>query len=446
MSINFTFLDELPNDWKTARVKNILDYNHHYPIGDGDHGSIKPEMYQDEGIPYLRVQNLSWGFDINYDNLVYISDEVNQANSKSILMPDDILIAKTGTVGKMAIIPESMKQANTTSSVGKITINQKIFNNRYFAYLFSSPMFQEQIKEKAYQKSAQPGFNIDDLIEFNIIIPPRDIQNKIANHLDKETTKIDLTIAKNEELIKLLSEKRVALINQVVTKGLNPDVPMKDSGVEWIGEIPEHYSIIKLKFLTSKIGSGKTPKGGSEIYVSEGIPLLRSQNIHFDSIRLDDVVYITEEINQTMLSTVVKNKDILFNITGASIGRCNYIEDINIANVNQHVCIIRPNKKIFYKYLNYFLQSDCGQNQVFLNQNGTSREGLNFEDLSNFYIILPKDIKEQKTVVSYLEKEIIKIYTTINKVKENIRLLEEYKTSLIHHVVTGKIDVRGEEI
>ena len=446
MSINFTFLDELPNDWKTARVKNILDYNHHYPIGDGDHGSIKPEMYQDEGIPYLRVQNLSWGFDINYDNLVYISDEVNQANSKSILMPDDILIAKTGTVGKMAIIPESMKQANTTSSVGKITINQKIFNNRYFAYLFSSPMFQEQIKEIAYQKSAQPGFNIDDLIEFNIIIPPRDIQNKIANHLDKETTKIDLTIAKNEELIKLLSEKRVALINQVVTKGLNPDVPMKDSGVEWIGEIPEHYSIIKLKFLTSKIGSGKTPKGGSEIYVSEGIPLLRSQNIHFDSIRLDDVVYITEEINQTMLSTVVKNKDILFNITGASIGRCNYIEDINIANVNQHVCIIRPNKKIFYKYLNYFLQSDCGQNQVFLNQNGTSREGLNFEDLSNFYIILPKDIKEQKTVVSYLEKEIIKIYTTINKVKENIRLLEEYKTSLIHHVVTGKIDVRGEEI
>ncbi len=446
MSINFTFLDELPNDWKTARVKNILDYNHHYPIGDGDHGSIKPEMYQDEGIPYLRVQNLSWGFDINYDNLVYISDEVNQANSKSILMPDDILIAKTGTVGKMAIIPESMKQANTTSSVGKITINQKIFNNRYFAYLFSSPMFQEQIKEKAYQKSAQPGFNIDDLIEFNIIIPPRDIQNKIANHLDKETTKIDLTIAKNEELIKLLSEKRVALINQVVTKGLNPNVPMKDSGVKWIGEIPEHYSIIKLKFLTSKIGSGKTPKGGSEIYVSEGIPLLRSQNIHFDSIRLDDVVYITEEINQTMLSTVVKNKDILFNITGASIGRCNYIEDINIANVNQHVCIIRPNKKIFYKYLNYFLQSDCGQNQVFLNQNGTSREGLNFEDLSNFYIILPKDIKEQKTVVSYLEKEIIKIYTTINKVKENIRLLEEYKTSLIHHVVTGKIDVRGEEI
>ena len=147
-----------------------------------------------------------------------------------------------------------------------------------------------------------------------------------------------------------------------------------------------------------------------------------------------------------MLSTVVKNKDILFNITGASIGRCNYIEDINIANVNQHVCIIRPNKKIFYKYLNYFLQSDCGQNQVFLNQNGTSREGLNFEDLSNFYIILPKDIKEQKTVVSYLEKELMRIYMAINKVKENIQLLEEYKTSLIHHVVTGKIDVRGEEI
>ena len=203
--------------------------------------------------------------------MVYISDEVNLANSKSILIPDDILIAKTGaTVGKMAIIPKSMPQANTTSSVGKITINHELFNIKYFAYLFSSPMFQEQIKEKAYQKSAQPGFNIDDLIEFKIIIPPFNAQKQIANYLDKQIAKIDDTIAKNEELIQLLDEKRVALINQVVTKGLDPDVPMKDSGVEWIGEIPEHWEINPLKNVSSII-MGQSPNSNDINDEKEGI-------------------------------------------------------------------------------------------------------------------------------------------------------------------------------
>ena len=108
---NLNYVGEIPKKWETARVKHILDYNHHYPIGDGDHGSIKPEMYQDEGIPYIRVQNLSWGFDLNFKNMVYISNFVNNQNRKSILKPKDILIANLElplwTVGsfRFAIMP-----------------------------------------------------------------------------------------------------------------------------------------------------------------------------------------------------------------------------------------------------------------------------------------------------------------------------------------------------
>jgi len=253
-------INEIPINWTLGRVKNILDYTHYYPIGDGDHGSIKPDMYLDKGIPYIRVQNLSWNFNINYENLVHISKKVNKENRKSILKPGDILIAKTGaTVGKMAIIPQNINEANTTSSVGKITINKEKYDNKYFAYLFLSFIFRQQIIETAFQKSAQPGFNIDDLIEFKILIPPKNEQEQIAKYLDTKTTKIEQTITKNKQLITLLKEKRTTLINQTVTKGLNPDIPMKESGIEWIGKIPENWEIIRAKFLFKQ----RTDKGNN---------------------------------------------------------------------------------------------------------------------------------------------------------------------------------------
>ncbi len=432
MAIDFNFFDELPDNWETARVKNILDYNHHYPIGDGDHGSIKPEMYQDEGIPYLRVQNLSWGFDINYDNLVYISDEVNLANSKSILIPDDILIAKTGaTVGKMAIIPKSMPQANTTSSVGKVTINQKLFNIKYFAYLFSSPMFQEQIKEKAYQKSAQPGFNIDDLIEFKIIIPPFNAQQQLANYLDQKTDKIDSTIAKNKELIQLLEEKRVALINQVVTKGLNPDVPMKDSGVEWIGEIPEHWAVNPLKSVANII-MGQSPNSNDINDENQGI-LFMQGNADFTDKYPNPSEYCTAP------NKISREGDILMSVR-APVGELN-ISDKRYG-IGRGLCSIQP-INVTQSFLWYYLiKSKLDFNYY---SNGSTFDAITIGNLSSFPITIPK-LTEQKQIGNYLNKETFKIDKIIEKVTKNINLLEEYKTSLIHHVVTGKIDVRGEEI
>ena len=424
MSINFNFLEELPQDWKTARVKNILDYNHHYPIGDGDHGSIKPEMYQDEGIPYLRVQNLSWGFDINYDNLVYISNEINQANGKSILIPKDILIAKTGaTVGKMAIVPESMKQANTTSSVGKVTINHNQFNHKYFAYLFSSSMFQEQIKEKAYQKSAQPGFNIDDLVEFTIIIPPIDIQNKIASYLDKKTTKIDAIIAKNEELIRLLEEKRVALINQVVTKGLNPDVAMKDSGVDIIGNVPSNNNIVRLKFLCDiKTGDKDTvnrnPDGQYPFYVRS--PIVE---------RIDTYSFDGEAV--LMAGDGVGAGKVFHYATGKF-------------DYHQRVYNLHNFKHVLPKFIYYYMSS-LFSIEIEKGSAKSTVDSVRLPMLEDFLISFPS-IEEQQEIIDYLDHEITKINETLTKVTENINLLEEYKTSLIHHVVTGKIDVRGEEI
>ena len=209
-----------------------------------------------------------------------------------------------------------------------------------------------------------------------------------------------------------------------------------DSGVEWIGEIPLKWEEIKLKHLTQKIGSGITPRGGAEVYLDSGIPLIRSQNVHFDGLQLEKVAYISQEIHDSMSSTKIKPNDVLFNITGASIGRCSYVpNDFREANVNQHVCIIRPNRKVGSQYLKYLLESIVGQSQVFHSQVGTSREGLNFEQLKNFIFCLPAE-GEQDSIVAFLNHKTHLIDTLIEKKQKQIELLQEQRAAVINQAVT----------
>ena len=132
------WIGEIPSHWNIYKVKNLIDKSLYYQVGDGDHGSIKPEMYQEYGIPYIRVQNLSWSGKLILENVVFISEEIQSLNPKSKLLPNDILIAKTGaTVGKLGLIPDDIAEANTTSSVGKLTVDKNRFFPKYILYSFS---------------------------------------------------------------------------------------------------------------------------------------------------------------------------------------------------------------------------------------------------------------------------------------------------------------------
>lgn len=212
----------------------------------------------------------------------------------------------------------------------------------------------------------------------------------------------------------------------------------KDSGVKWIGEIPGHWKVPKLNRVVSKVGSGSTPKGGAEVYCKEGIKFLRSQNIHFEGLELDGVVYISESINDKMKNTQVQPNDVLLNITGGSIGRCYYVDKtLGKANVNQHVCIIRP-KSINHQYLSYFLQSNAGQSQVWFYQKG-DREGLSAESIKTFRVTYPP-LSEQQAIVSYLDSKVSKIDEYISAAEKKIAALEELKQSLIAEAVTRGIN------
>jgi len=201
--------------------------------------------------------------------------------------------------------------------------------------------------------------------------------------------------------------------------------------------VSKSWPKVPLKYLVRKIGSGKTPKGGAEVYVKAGVMLLRSQNIHFDGLRLDDVVFIDEAVDEEMASTRVLPRDVLLNITGASIGRCTVVPDhFDDANVNQHVCIIRTNpERLHPEYLGAVLQSNVIQTSIRVSENGSSREGLTFEQIGAFEIPLPP-LEEQRIVVSEVGAKLQVFLSAITEKQHLLSLLTEKRRAVIADFVT----------
>jgi type I restriction enzyme S subunit len=284
-----------------------------------------------------------------------------------------------------------------------------------------------------------------DARAFRTLVPLIEEQRAIVAFLDRETARIDALVAKKTRLIELLQEKRAALISHAVTKGLNPNAPMTDSAIGWLGDIPHHWTVKPLKTLLARIGSGKTPKGGAQVYVPEGVMLLRSQNIYDDGFRLEEVVFIDDETDADMAGTRVRVGDVLLNITGASIGRCSIVPPgTPPANVNQHVCILRPHPiRLHPHFLHVALCSKAVKDWIRSEENGTSREGLNFRQIGNMVVAVPP-LEEQRRISEYLADQCRGLDRLASRIRHGIEKLREYRSALISAAVTGKIDVRQE--
>lgn len=218
---------------------------------------------------------------------------------------------------------------------------------------------------------------------------------------------------------------------------LPPYPKYKTSGVEWFDLLPDHWEIYRLGHLTTKVGSGKTPRGGAEVYLSEGVLLIRSQNIHDTGLRLEDAVYIDESVDEEMAGTRLEPGDVLLNITGASLGRCSIApNDLARANVNQHVCIIRlPQSRAVPRFIQRAISSSIVQEQIFSFENGSSREGLNFQQVRSLMIALPSS-HEQLAIADFLDRETGKIETLVAKKRTLIERLKEKRIALISRAVT----------
>lgn len=203
-------------------------------------------------------------------------------------------------------------------------------------------------------------------------------------------------------------------------------------------------STYRVKLLATKIGSGKTPSGGAETYQDSGVIFLRSQNIHFDGLRLDDVAYIDTDVHREMHGTRVIPGDVLLNITGASLGRVTHFpQGLGEANVNQHVCIIRPTDALDSRYLSYVLSARTSQGQIFSMQVGGNRDGLNFEQVGDLEIPAP-GIEEQRRIAAFLDAETTRISKLATLQREALELLAERELAIRDSLVNRLVEKFGE--
>ena len=201
------------------------------------------------------------------------------------------------------------------------------------AALYSGKLNYPAIKQTTGIQNLDSGMYFDTQVGF----PPPVEQEAIATYLDRETERIDALVEKKRRLIERLQEYRTALITRTVTRGLPPEAAraaglhpsprLKPPGVEWLGDVPEHWELLPLSYLATKFGSGITPRGGATIYQDTGVPFLRSQNIHFDGLRIQDVARIAPSLHRELATSHVEPRDVLLNITGASIGRVCSVPD-----------------------------------------------------------------------------------------------------------------------
>ena len=436
------WLGEIPSHWSVDRIKQTTSGCQNGVWGDEPNGL--------HDVVCIRVADFDrTTFRVRIDKPTFRSID-SRIVATRMLSPGELLIEKSGG-GERQLVGAVVRfghdiPAICSNFIARMQISPG-YDSRFLCYLHASAYAVRLNLRSIKQSTGIQNLDSEAYLNERASTPPLCEQFAIADFLDRETTKIDALVAKKERLIKLLREKRSALITHAVTKGLDPDAPMKDSGVEWLGEIPAHWEMKRLKHGTTKIGSGKTPTGGAERYVADGAMLLRSQNVHFGGLVLPDVAYIDAATHGEMSSSRVLEDDVLLNITGASLGRCCVARLKGLeANVNQHVCIIRPDQRqLDPAFLANSMESDSLQDQIFNNEDGISRDAVSFFQVGALVLAMPT-ITEQRTISAYLENETAKIDSLIAKVREAVDRLKELRTALISATVTGKIDVREETV
>jgi len=294
---------------------------------------------------------------------------------------------------------------------------------------------------KNFSHGMRYSFNRFQFDEIPLLIPPVEEQQQITSFLDTKTSLIDSLIDKTQRKIELLKEKRNSLINEVVTKGLNPNVEMKDSGVEWIGEIPSSWSSGKIKYFSETISKGTTPSTiGKETLDDGPVIYIKVENIKESTVDFPPKCFIDKETDELLSRSKLIENDILVVITGSTTGKVVILpKEFTPSNTNQGISFIRLKNKSNenVRYFWYWLISEKIQNQIKVTYTQSTQPNLSMELMGNFYIPVPNEDEKTK-IVEYLDEKIQKIDKTISIEEKRIELSKEYKQSLISEVVTGK--------
>ena len=428
------WLGDVPAHWEVTAVKR------HYSIKLGKMLQNSPQRSDDVEVPYLKAQHVQW-FQVLTAEVPTMWASQSEALQFGV-EAGDLLVCEGGEGGRCAILNEQIDNCIIQNALHRVRPREQSLN--VFLQYVMSTVAATGWFDALNDKATIAHFTKEKFDALRIPLPPLAEQRTIARYLDHVDRGIQRYIEAKEKSIALLQEARQSIIQRAVTRGLDPDVPLTSSGVGWLGDVPAHWEVRRLGHLATKFGSGITPRGGATVYQEEGVPFLRSQNIHFDGLRMQNVARITPCLHQNLSASHVKSGDVLLNITGASIGRaCSVPDSFSEGNVNQHVCIIRPDQsRLLPGLLAAYLSTPMMQREIQIEQKGASREGLTLQSIRNFRVIVPP-LPEQHAIAAHLDKATAVIDAAIDNARRQVEFMTEYRASLIAHVVTGKLDVRA---
>ena len=419
------WIGEIPEHWEVRTLKTMLS-----GLQDGTHGTFENIV---SNYLLLSAKNIT-------DNGLQFSDlerTISENDYKAIVsngypQKGDILLCCVGTIGRCCIYNYDKIYA-FQRSVSFLRTN-KNESNSFLLYLLRSQICTTQFLMLA-RTSAQSGIYLSTLANLIIVTPSLFEQQSIATYLDQKCGEIDELITLQEEMITKLQSYKQSVITEAVTKGLDKNVPLKDSGIEWIGEIPEHWNVRTLKTMLSGLQDGT--HGTFENIVSNYL-LLSAKNITDNGLQFSDLERtISENDYKAIVSNGYPQKgDILLCCVG-TIGRCCIYNYDKIYAFQRSVSFLRTNKNESNRFLLYVLRSQICTTQFLMLARTSAQSGIYLNSLANL-IVVTSPLSEQQSIADYLDKKCSEIDELISIKQQKIEKLKEYKKSLIFECVTGK--------
>ena len=418
------YLGDIPKHWKVRRLKytatiiagqsppseNVFEYSGHSPFlqGNAEFGNIYPS-------PRLACK---------------VPAKIAQAG--------DVLLSVRAPVGAINVAEQAYGIGRGLCAIRPSTNLAREF--AYYALRVGRAGLDMVSTGSTYE-----AVSVGDVGGLPFPLPPLSEQTAIARYLDHADSRIQHYISAKEWLIELLTEQKQAVINHAVTRGLDPNVPLKPSGVDWLGDMPAHWKRCRLRNVVSAVTTGSR---GWSSYASDTGPLfIRIANLERGSfqLRFNDVVRLNLPKTSEAVRTRIRAGDLLVSVT-AYIGSVGIAStELGEAYVSQHVARCQPRRGISSEWLGYVLLSEVGQTHGQINLYGGTKDGLSLDDVKNYPILLPP-LGEQTAIVEYLDKATADIEVAISRTRRQIDLMQEYRTRLITDVVTGKLDVREKAV
>ncbi len=417
------WLSEIPYSWNPIPLKFLVTTRKGVAFKSSD--------FIDTGCKVVKASDIKNNTIL--DSSFFIDESFRSIVPKAILKEGEIVISTVGStpdvrnsaVGQVGVVPKYLNGSLLNQNTVVFSpISSNFIENKFLFYILISTPYRDHLDLHAHGTANQASLNITDMLNFQLALPSIEEQRSIARFLDYKTAQIDALIAKKEALLEKLAEKRTALISQAVTKGCDPSVPMKDSGVEWIGEIPTHWQVIPLRYACEFLNRKRIPLSAEErgSMIERTYPYYGASGIidYVENFIFEEPTILIAEDGANLLS---RSTPLAF------IAKGQYW-------VNNHAHILKPLKGPFEYWASLLCVIEYDPWIT-----GAAQPKLTKENLGGLHLPFPPK-QEQEQICHYISMQSAKIDPMIEKVRQAIAKLKEYRTALITNAVTGKIDVR----